>query len=64
MFLSDSDCINILFFDCWIGYKKVVIILDILIDLLNCFRKFCLECLLIVGDFNMGKMIIIYEFIK
>ena len=64
MSLSDSDRINILFSDRWIGYKKAVTILDTLTDLLNRPRKLRPECLLIVGDSNMGKTTIIHEFTK
>ena len=54
MTLSDSDRINILFSDRWIGYKKAVTILDTLTDLLNRPRKLRPECLLIVGVSSMG----------
>ena len=64
MSLSDSDRINTLFSDRWIGYKKAVTILDTLTDLLNRPRKLRPECLLIVGDSNMGKTTIIHEFTK
>ena len=64
MTLSDSDRINTLFSDRWIGYKKAVTILDTLTDLLNRPRKLRPECLLIVGDSNMGKTTIIHEFTK
>ncbi|ECF2517853.1 transposase [Salmonella enterica subsp. enterica serovar Agona] len=64
MSLSDSDRINTLFSDRWIGYKKAVTILDTLTDLLNRPRKIRPECLLIVGDSNMGKTTIIHEFTK
>ncbi|MBE2172422.1 TniB family NTP-binding protein [Acinetobacter oleivorans] len=64
MTLSDSDRINTLFSDRWIGYKKAVTILDTLTDILNRPRKLRPECLLIVGDSNMGKTTIIHEFTK
>ncbi|HCH7477709.1 TniB family NTP-binding protein [Acinetobacter baumannii] len=64
MTLSDSDRINTLFSDRWIGYKKAITILDTLTDLLNRPRKLRPECLLIVGDSNMGKTTIIHEFTK
>ncbi len=64
MTLIDSDRINTLFSDRWIGYKKAVTILDTLTDLLNRPRKLRPECLLIVGDSNMGKTTIIHEFTK
>lgn len=64
MSLSDIDRINTLFSDRWIGYKKAVTILDTLTDLLNRPRKLRPECLLIVGDSNMGKTTIIHEFTK
>ncbi|MGQ1305353.1 TniB family NTP-binding protein [Acinetobacter baumannii] len=62
--LSDSDRISTLFTDRWIGYKKAIKILDTLTDLLNRPRKLRPECLLIVGDSNMGKTTIIHEFTK
>ncbi len=44
--------------------KKAVTILDTLTDILNRPRKLRPECLLIVGDSNMGKTTIIHEFTK
>lgn len=64
MSLSDNERIETLFSDRWIGYKKAVTILNTLTDLLNRPRKLRPECLLIVGDPNMGKTTIIHEFTK
>ncbi len=64
MQLSDSERIETLFTDRWIGYKKAMTIMNTLTDILNRPRKLRPECLLIVGDSNMGKTTIIHEFAK
>lgn len=64
MILSDEERINALYVDRWIGYKKAVTVLNMLTDILNRPRKLRPECLLIVGDSNMGKSTIIHEFAK
>lgn len=64
MQLSDSDRVNILFTDRWIGYRKAIKIIGALTDLLNRPRKLRPECLLILGDSNMGKTTVIHEFMK
>ena len=62
--LNDQDRISALYADRWIGYKKAVTVLNMLTDILNRPRKLRPECLLIVGDSNMGKTTIIHEFAK
>lgn len=64
MQLSDKERIDFLFTDRWIGYKKAVGILNSLTDLLNSPRRIRPECILILGDSNMGKSTIIHEFAK
>ncbi|HEE5915281.1 TPA: TniB family NTP-binding protein, partial [Acinetobacter baumannii] len=64
MQLSDSERIETLFTDRWIGYKKAITIMNTLTDILNRPRKLRPECLLIVGDSNMGKTTIIHEFAR
>lgn len=64
MALNDAERINILYEDRWIGYQKAITVLNILTDILNRPRKLRPECLLIVGDSNMGKTTIIHEFAK
>lgn len=64
MKLSDKERIDFLFTDRWIGYKKAVGILNSLTDLLNSPRRIRPECILILGDSNMGKSTIIHEFSK
>ena len=64
MQLSDSERIDSLFTDRWIGYKKAITIMNTLTDILNRPRKIRPECLLIVGDSNMGKTTIIHEFAR
>ena len=62
--LSDAERINILYEDRWIGYQKAIAVLNTLTDILKRPRKLRPECLLIVGDSNMGKTTIIHEFAK
>ena len=62
--LNDQDRINSLYADRWIGYKKALMVVNVLTDILNRPRKLRPECLLIVGDSNMGKTTIIHEFSK
>lgn len=62
--LNDAERINMLYEDRWIGYQKAITVLNILTDILNRPRKLRPECLLIVGDSNMGKTTIIHEFSK
>lgn len=62
--LNDEDRFHFLDSDRWIGYKKAVTVIDMLTDILNRPRKLRPECLLIVGDSNMGKTTIINEFAK
>lgn len=64
MILSDAERINILYEDRWIGYQKAIAVLNTLTDILKRPRKLRPECLLIVGDSNMGKTKIIHEFAK
>ncbi|BCT87830.1 MULTISPECIES: TniB family NTP-binding protein [Acinetobacter] len=64
MVLSDDERINFLYMDRWIGYQRAITVLNMLTDLLNRPKKLRPECLLIVGDSNMGKTTIIHEFAK
>lgn len=64
MQLSDNERINFLFTDRWIGYKRAIEILNALTDLLKRPRRIRPECILILGDSNMGKTTIIHEFAK
>ena len=56
MVLSDDERINFLYMDRWIGYQRAITVLNMLTDLLNRPKKLRPECLLIVGDSNMGKL--------
>ena len=62
--LSNEERINSLYTDRWIGYQRAITVLNMLTDILNRPRKLRPECLLIVGDSNMGKTTIIHEFAK
>lgn len=62
--LSEAERINMLYEDRWIGYQKAITVLNMLTDILKRPRKLRPECLLIVGDSNMGKTTIIHEFAK
>lgn len=64
MVLSDDERVNLLYADRWIGYQQAIKVLKMLTDILNRPRKIRPECLLIVGDSNMGKTTIIHEFTK
>lgn len=62
--LSDNERITMLYEDRWIGYQKAINVLNMLTDILNRPRKLRPECLLIIGDSNIGKTTIIHEFVK
>lgn len=64
MVLSDDERINLLYMDRWIGYERAIKVLNMLTDILNRPRKLRPECLLVVGESNMGKTTIIQEFAK
>ena len=48
--------------DRWIGYPKAIKIINMLTDLVNQSRQIRPECLLIIGDSNIGKTTVIHQF--
>lgn len=62
--LPDSERINFIEEDHWIGYERANKIISLLEDLLSRPKKIRPQSLLIVGDSNMGKTTIIHEFVK
>lgn len=61
---SDKERIDFLYEDHWIGYDRAINVINNLKGLLERPKKLRPQCLLIVGDSNMGKTTIIQEFIR
>lgn len=64
LLLNDEERISYLNSDHWIGYQKAEKIIMLLKDMVARPRKLRPECLLIIGESNIGKTTIVYEFIK
>lgn len=61
--LSDKDRMNKIKQDKWIGYSQARLVLDKLEDLLYYPPRHRMPCLLIVGDTNNGKTMIVRRFL-